>query len=480
VTKIEAPQEPLYLKLARALEHQIVGGGYCGQEKLPSIRSLSRQRHVSISTVLEAYLWLENRGYVESRPRSGFVIRHLPATQLPEPEVDAAPLLPSVVGTTSILAEVLKVYGNQENVAFSADCIAAEFLPNQKLNQTFRELTRKSPAHSADYDFAGSAEALQRQLARRSLEFGCNFVPRDIIVTSGCVEALNLSLRAVAQQGDLVAVESPTPFMFLRVIQSLGLRVIEIPTHHRTGMDLNVLEDAIKQHQVKACVCITNCHNPLGYVLSDAHKKALAELVAKYEVPLIEDDVSGDLASGEPRPKTAKSFDRQGLILLCSSFSKTLGAGLRVGWVHAGRFRSKVQCLRYVSSLATSTLPQLAIAKFIESGEYSRHLARLKTAIPAQVQIVSQSIARYFPQGSHMTRPSGDQVLWVELPRGVDGLDLYRRALLERISIMPGPVFSASGRFERNIRISCCCRPWSENVDAALLTIGQLCKTDVQ
>jgi len=155
------------------------------------------------------------------------------------------------------------------------------------------------------------------------------------------VEALNLSLRAVVQPGDLVAVESPTPFMFLRVIQSLGLRVIEIPTHHRTGMDLNALEDAIRQHKVKACVCITNCHNPLGYVLSDEHKQSLAELVAKYQVPLIEDDVSGDLAAGEPRPKTAKSFDRQGLVLLCSSFSKTLGAGLRVGWVHAGRFRSR-------------------------------------------------------------------------------------------------------------------------------------------
>jgi len=180
----EYRQEPLYLKLARALEQQIVGGGYRKREKLPSIRSLSRQRRLSISTVVEAYLWLESRGYVESRPRSGFVVRDLPATQLPEPEVDSAPLLPTVVGTTTILAEVLKVYGNPENVAFSADCIAAEFLPNQKLNQTIRELTRKSPAHSVDYDFAGAAEMLQRQIARRSLEFGCNFVPRDIIVTS--------------------------------------------------------------------------------------------------------------------------------------------------------------------------------------------------------------------------------------------------------------------------------------------------------
>ena len=467
-------QEPLYLKLARALEQQIVGGGYRAREKLPSIRSLSRQRRLSVSTVVEAYLWLENRGFVESRPRSGFFVRDVPSPQLPEPEVDAPPLLPSVVGTSTILAEVLKAYGNPANVSLAADCIASEFLPTHKLNQIIRDLTRRNPSHSVDYDFAGGAEVLQRQVARRSLEFGCNFLPRDIIVTSGGMEAFNLSLRAVVQQGDLVAVESPTPFMFLRVIQSLGLRVIELPTHHRTGMDLNALEDAIKKHRVKACVCMTNCHNPLGFVLSDERKKALAELAAKYQVPLIEDDVSGDLAAGEPRPKTVKSFDREGLVLLCSSFSKTLGAGFRVGWVHAGRFRSKVQCLKYTNSLATSTLPQLAIASFIESGGYSRHLTRLKNAIAVQVQMMSQAIARYFPQGTHMTRPAGDQVLWVQLPKGADGLHLYGSALAEHISIMPGPVFSAGGRFQGRIRISCCCRPWSEKVDAALLTLGNL------
>jgi DNA-binding transcriptional MocR family regulator len=422
-------------------------------------------------------MWLENRGYVQSRPRSGFFITTVPPAQLPEPEVDTAPLLPSTVGTTTILAEVLKAYGDPANVSFAADCLAPEFLPSQKLNQIIRELMRRNPAHSVDYDFAHGAEALQRQIARRSLEFGCNFAPREIIVTCGGMEAINLSLRAIFQPGDLVAVESPTPFMFLRAIQALGLRVIEIATHPRTGMDLNALEHAIKKHGVKACVCMTNCHNPLGFVLPDEYKKSLAELAARYQIPIIEDDVSADLAAGESRPKNVKSFDREGLVLLCSSFSKTLGAGLRVGWVHAGRFRSKVQCLKYVNTLATSTLPQLAIANLMESGVYGRHLTRLRAAVSAQVQIVSQAVARYFPPGSHMTRPAGDQILWVELPRGVDGLDIYRRALAEHICIMPGAVFSAGGRFQRHIRVSCCSRPWSEDVDAALLKLAQLCKS---
>jgi DNA-binding transcriptional MocR family regulator len=220
---------------------------------------------------------------------------------------------------------------------------------------------------------------------------------------------------------------------------------------------------------------MTNCHNPLGYVLEDESKKALVELTAKHRIPLIEDDLYGDLAFDPHRPKVAKAFDRAGLVLLCSSFSKILAPGFRVGWVEPGRFREEVERLKFLSTIAAPSLPQLVVARFLESGGYDRYLRRMRLALSQQVQAMSQAIAKYFPSGTRLTRPAGGYLLWVELPKGVSALALFRHALAENITILPGPIFSASGRFKDHIRISCG-YPWSGGLDRALLTLGKLCE----
>jgi DNA-binding transcriptional MocR family regulator len=329
--------------------------------------------------------------------------------------------------------------------------------------------------HSSYYQFPPGSELLRRQIARRSLDFGCSFSFQNILVTCGAMEALNLCLRAVAKPGEVVAIESPTYFGVLQTIESLGMRALEIPTHSRTGMNLDVLERSVKKHSVKACMVMTNCHNPLGYILSDERKKALVELLAKHQVPLIEDDIYGDLAFDLHRPKAAKAFDRTGMVLLCSSFSKVLAPGFRVGWVEAGRFRDAVERLKFLFTIATPSLPQLVVATFLESGGYDRYLRRLRLAFSEQVQATSQAIAKYFPSGTRLTRPAGGYLLWVELPKAVNALKLFRQALAENITILPGQIFSASGKFPSHIRISCG-YPWSDDVDRALLTLGKLCE----
>jgi DNA-binding transcriptional MocR family regulator len=251
------------------------------------------------------------------------------------------------------------------------------------------------------------------------------------------------------------------------------MRALEIPTHPRTGMNLEVLDRSIKKHRVKACIATTNCHNPLGYVLGEDRKKALVELLAKHEVPLIEDDLFGDLTYDLRRPKVAKAFDRAGLVLLCSSFSKVLAPGFRIGWVEAGRFRDALERLKFLSTIATSSLPQLVLGRFLESGGYERYLRRLRLTFSEQVQAVSQAIAKYFPAGTRLTRPEGGYLLWVELPKAVNALKLFHQALAENITILPGSIFSASGQFQSHIRISCG-YPWSDDIDRALLTLGRL------
>jgi len=442
---------------------------------VPSLRRLSRQQRVSMSTALQAYLWLENRGYLEARPQSGFYVRAPFANLIPEPQFDATKTKPMAIGTSAILADIMESASNPANVLLGAGNASPELFPSDRLNLILRRIIRRQPLHSTRYEFPPGWEPLRRQIARRSLDMGCNFSARDVTITSGALEALNLSLLAVARPGDVIALESPTYFAILESAASLGMKVIEIPTHPQTGMDLGELERAIRKHRVKACITMTNCHNPLGYVLSDTYKKELVELTAHSDVAVIEDDVYGDLAFHDSRPRPAKSFDRKGLVLLCSSFSKILSPGYRLGWVTAGRFRAEVERLKFLANVANPSLPQMVVAEFLESGGYDRHVKRLRKTLAAQVDRVRQAIAKYFPEGTRISRPAGGYMLWVELPPNVDALKLYRAALAQNISILPGAVFSATNRFNNHIRINCG-HTWSETFDRALLTLGRLCE----
>lgn len=466
---------PLYLRIANQIEHQIRSGTLQVGERIPSIRALKKQQAVSVSTILQAYFLLENRGWIEPKPQSGFYVRIPHSERVPEPEFERRSSTPSEVGVGAFLNEVARSVGDPDKVPFGAATAAPQLYPNAKLNQVIRRIVRQTPAHSASYSAPAGIHELRRQIARRSLAFGCNFSADEIVVTCGGMEALHLALRAVARTGDVIAIETPTYFGVLQVIESLGMRAIEIPTHPRAGMDLDALETAIKKHSVRACMTMTNCHNPLGFVLSTEYKRELALRTAQYGVAVIEDDVYGDLTFDGVRPKTVKSFERDGLVLLCSSFSKVLAPGFRVGWIQGGRYQAEIERLKFITTLASPSLPQLAIAEWIGSGGHDRYLRRLRVGFAEQVQLVTQAIARYFPAGTRISRPAGGFVLWVELPEQIDSMKLYRAALASNISIMPGMVFSPTGRFKSHIRMSCG-QTWSAIADRAICTLGKLAR----
>jgi DNA-binding transcriptional MocR family regulator len=465
---------PLYIQIAETVVQQVGRGALRPGDRVPSLRQLSQQQRVSVTTALQAYLWLENRGYLESRPQSGFYVRTPFASLIPEPQFEAAPSKPAAVGNNAVLAGIMEAAADTSNAPFGAGCVSPELLPNRKLNLILRQVVRQRPLHSANYDFPPGLERLRHQIARRALAAGCKVSPQDVVITSGAQEAMNLSLRAVARPRDIIAVESPTFFGILETAASLTMKVVEISTHPQGGMDLDELEHAIKQHSVKACVIMPNCHNPLGYVLPNSYKQALVELTARRNVAVIEDDLYGDLAFEGPRPLTAKSFDRKGLVLLCSSCSKTLSPGYRIGWVFAGRFQAEVERLKLITSMAAPSLAQWVVAEFLSSGGYDRHLKRLRATLAGQVESVRQAASQCFPQGTRISRPAGGHMLWMELPAKIDAMKLWRAALNEHISILPGPIFSAAGRYKNHIRLNAGIAP-SEARHRALATLGRLC-----
>src|SRR6266699_2493974 len=459
---------PLYMRVAHKLEGQIQQGAFRIGDQIPSVRQLSRQHRVSVSTVLQAYFWLENKGWIEAKPKSGFYVR-VPSRDLnPVPVFRPAPSNPTPVTTAELVADLMQASHGRIKVSLGAAFASPDQLPAQQLNSIIRRISRRAPAHIASHEHSPGSLHLRQQIARRSLTFGCNFLPQDVTITCGAMEALNLCLRTIAKPGDVIATESPTYFNVLQAIESLGMKAIEIPADCEDGMDLDVLEHALKSHRVRGYISITNCHNPLGYVLSDGKKRALVELLERYEVPLIEDDVYGDLAFSPQRPRLAKSFDRTGLVIACGSFSKTVSPGLRLGWVHSERFHSKITHLKLITSIASPSLSEAAVAEFLESGGYDRHIRRMRLTFEQQVCMFSQAVSKYFPEGTGMSRPTGGYVLRVELPKEIDSTDLYHRALKEGISISPGPIFSASGKFRNYIRLNCGIK-WSNEVDRAIL-----------
>lgn len=466
----------LYESVADDISALIHSGTLVPGERVPSVRRLSRQRRVSISTVLQAYTVLENRGLIEARPQSGYYVRQQ-AHPASEPAVSKPPRSPQLVGVHALVSRILEDGRRPDVVRLDTAIPSAELVPTAKLQRMVSTVARRQPQCMATYAFPPGREELRRQIALRARDWGVSLTADEIVITNGCIEAVNLCLRAVAKAGDVIALESPTFFGLLQIIESLGMKALEIPTHPRDGISLDALQLALERERIGACLLMPNVSNPLGSTMPERNKKRLVKMLAGRDVPLIEDAVYADLAFGAP-PLAAKAFDRTGNIMLCSSFTKTFAPGFRVGWVAPGRYFPQVQMLKFISSVGVSDLLQLAIAEFLENGGHDRLMRTLRRTYAHQMELVKHAIARHFPQETKVTRPGGGFVLWVEMPEGVDSIELHRQALKEAIGLAPGPMFSASNRYRNFVRVNCGL-PWSARVERALMRVGELARQQI-
>lgn len=463
---------PLYEKIANEMSHLIESGTFRAGDRLPSIRRLKEEMRVSIATVMEAYRLLEDRGIIECRPQSGYYVLASPLYNVAEIAVSKPSSKPALVSVSELVMMVLKDSTNPDLVQLGAAIPNPELLPVAKINLALATATRRYRVKNISYEFSAGVESLRTQIARRALSAGATLTPDDIIITAGCQEAIILALNVICKPGDTVAVESPIYYNFLQAIEMLGLKALEIPTHPRDGISIEALRFAIEQNRISACLFITNFNNPLGSLMPTDKKKELVALLAAHNIPLIEDDIYGDMAFSDQRPNVAKAFDKQGLVLLCSSFSKTIAPGYRVGWIAPGRFIAEVARKKTVFNLATATPTQLAIADFLANGGYDHHLRKVRRIYARNVHMMSEAVIRYFPEGTRVSRPTGGYVLWVELPENCDSLALYEQAVKRGISFAPGPIFSPRQKYKNFLRLNAAV--WSDTVHQAIQTLGEL------
>lgn len=468
-----SPQATLYERLAGEVLTQVQAGKFAPGDRLPSVRQVSQQKNMSVTTVLQAYHLLEDRGVIEARPQSGYYVRAvMPPTPPPLPESTALPFDPTSVRIDDLVMRVVRDTLNHDLVQFGAALPDPDLLPTARLNRILAQVARRANPLYHTVGLPEGTPQLRAQVARRTYLAGCPLTPDEIVITSGCTEALHLALRTVCKTGDLVAVESPTYFGILQVLQSLGLHALEIPTHPETGISLGALRIALQNHPVKAAVVMTNFNNPLGSCMSGDAKRELVEMLEAADIPLIEDDIYGELAFSGQHPGVARAYSRKDLVLLTSSFSKDISPSYRIGWIAPGRFKDALVRAKMATNLTTPVLTQLAIAAFLESGGYDHILRTIRRAYAQKVSQMARAVVRNFPEGTLVTHPQGGFVLWVQLPGEVDSLALYNQAVQAGITLAPGYIFSASNSYRSFIRLNAAY--WSFASERALQRLGEL------
>ncbi|MFY9925705.1 MAG: PLP-dependent aminotransferase family protein [Opitutaceae bacterium] len=465
--------EPLYRRLADEVQGLIEKRSLRAGQRLPSVRVTARQRQIGMGTVIQAYVVLENRGYIEARPRSGYYVR-----SRPEARAKASPgsvLGPAVRVEEKDLSEhMIDLARDPSYFPLGTAFPDPGTLPLGNLARVAGAVARAEPEILGRYTMGHPYPPFTQELSRRYLQTGTVLSHDEFIVTSSCSESLDLALGAVTKPGDVIAVESPAYFGFLRLFSSRGVRAVEVPVDERKGLSLEALTVALDNHDVKALVVTPSFHNPTGACMPNARKEQLYSILCDYGIPAIEDDVYADIHFGPIRPKPLKAWDRDGRVLLCSSLSKTLAPGLGLGWIAAGRYHKAVDDGKWSTN---PLFPQKVAARFLQEG-YDRQLRRIRSCLQERMRAVREAVRTYFPRGTHVTEPAGGFVLWVELPSCVDALKLRIDALEEKISIAPGPMFSVRHGFRNHLRIHAGL-PWTGALEKAIQTLGRLAEGQI-
>ena len=476
-----ATDDHLYMQVAAGLEKMIADDVLKIGDKLPSVRVLSDEYGISMGTAFQAYYHLEGKGLVESRPKSGYYVR-FNQRRFPElPRIIQPDVLSHDVTVKEMISSIYSdiAMHNDRIINLAMAVPDVSLLPTAKINKSVMHALRNSRDHCINYEHTQGNLELRKQVAKLAFNWGGKIKPDEVLVTNGCLEAITICLRAVTKPGDTVAVESPNYFGIFQAIENMGLKVVEVSSCFVSGLDLDCLQKVIKKFPIRACVVIPNFNNPLGGCMPDENKKKLVDIITRHNIPLIEDDIYGELYFGRTRPRTCKYYDTKGMVLHCSSLTKSLAPGYRIGWILPGKFLEQTKQIKRIHNISSPTLTQAAMAHFLQIGRYEYHLKGLRKALYTQCLRYMQGIVQYFPEDTKVSRPHGGFVIWVQLNKKVNGFKLRAEAMKHHISIMPGKVFSASCNYSNCIRISFG-RPWDDDSDYALMMIGKLIQKMMQ
>jgi len=462
---------PLYLQMALRLAQMVANAVLKVGQRLPSVRDMAVQSGVSVSTVVQALRYLEERGLVQPKPKSGYFVAAASTARATElvrklqPQSAANPTLVNGAQAASATKLVASFAGYSPK--------DADFFDTDRIRTALSRATRLKRDTLIAYTSSSGTSALRDAVALRALHLGCALRAENIVITAGCIQAVAFCLQAVTHPGDLVAVESPTFFGFLDLLASMNLKTIAIPTDPRNGVSLPALQLALQTQPVRAILLVPTLSNPQGSVMPLTQKRALAQLVAQHQVPLIEDVVFNDLLASDARRKAVKAFDTQGWVMTCGSFSKTVAPGIRLGWVEAGRWSHAVATIKRVQGASTNAVLEYALADLLTQGSYEANLRRLCLQMKQRLAQARKLILAHFPKGTRVYDPPAGYTLWLELPKPMDTMVLFMRCKAQGILAGPGQLFCCSRQYKNFLRLSFA-GAWGLVEQNALAEVGRL------
>jgi DNA-binding transcriptional MocR family regulator len=423
---------------------QIESGGLKHGDTLPSLRKLAIQFDVSLATAQRSVWHLEQLGVLKTIPRVGSIVvaERSEATEFDFSGID--------VNVDMDVAAMLAKASLPSMVTLGSAVLDKSLSADPLLRRCLVSVAKNSEVISRFIPPPGDLR-LRQIISGQMVTRGVICSPDDIIITAGDTVALELSLTALGKPNGLVIVEDPTYFGILQAIEHTGMKALPVKTDPKTGIDTEVIEAALKQESVTAIFLNPTLQNPRGFTMPRAKREILAELSQKYDVPIIEDDVFSDLVEREHRVDAIKSFAAENVIY-CSSFTKTVAPGFRVGWCIPGKYKSSILAQMFGRNLSVSSLPQAVLVDFFLKGYHRNHLKTLRSNIAASAEKFAELIAETFPKGTLYKPPAGGFVHWVELPKTVDLVRLH--AEIERCGIVmaPASIFSLTGQYNHGLR----------------------------
>ena len=458
-------------QLALNIRQLIENGAWKAHSKLPSLREQSQISGYSLMTVLNAYQELEAQGLVYTKQKSGFyVTERLNQTEQPVP---SSLSLNAHIQMNSLVFGYLKSIQPADVSPLGSAFPNAELLFNPKFMQILAQhAKRKASYMSHDHMPPGNYE-LRTIIANRYCLQGIPTHANDIVITSGALDALNLSLQALTKPGDFILLQETIFYGAWQAAERLGLQVITIPEHPVSGFDLDSFEQALKQYPIKVCWLMLNIHNPIGFSVRDEIKQRIASLLEEYQVYLIEDDVYQELYYGTQKPLSMKYFDRQQRVLHCASFSKTLGSAVRVGWVYAGQFSHAIQHFQLMSTVSASPLLQNTLVDFLSHHHYEKHLRQLRKELEKHKKVFYQQLKQRLNPACKIHYYSSGYFLWIELPAYLDGYTIYEQLIQNKIGIAPSQLFRSEQVSQNFIRLNCSFA-WTAEIEHAVTVLAQV------
>lgn len=460
--------EPIYRQLYTFFKDEIASGRLARGERIPPTRELAGQLGLNRATVASAYELLENEGLIRGHVGRGSFVdgpaveKHAPlrwVDRLSGPiATESAPALP------------------EAGISFTSARPADDLFPLEEFRSTCAEVI--SGPEAANILQLGAPQGyapLRRHLFGQAIQTGSARESDDLIMTNGCQQALDLLQRLVTSAGEAVIVEDPIYPGLKNVFQRAGVRVIGAPVGPH-GIEVDVLERLIAREKPRLIVVTPNFQNPTGATMGRAARESLLRIAKDAALPIVENDIYGELRySGDDLP-TLKALDEAGIVVQIKSFSKVAFPGLRVGWVLGARVLiERLAELKQTTDLHSDQLSQAVLLRFSESGRLAAHRRRMIEAGRQRLAAVLGACERFLPSGSEWTRPQGGMNLWVRLPDPLDSGELLNLALQENVSFLPGRFFAVGRPDPRAFRLSFAGLA-PDRIEKGLSILGSICE----